>query len=583
MRFFTLFLVITLCFQPVLQAQDLAKDRKSERYFDEGQAYFNNENYLLAAREFDEIGDRKFNRLTTPSLLLAGIAYLKANDIVNAEMRFNELLSSYPASIYRDDAMYHRGLVLLRDVQHRIEGLDVLLDVYENTNDPDLRQYAEDRIKSFLYNEADLYFLRHYYRRVRSNYRLPVLEALCYKLDKSGKREEALRFVKAFKAAGGEGSNKLDKLLGATFKEPARKQSLKIAVLVPMMVPNIPVDPDETMKLKRPTKLGLEFVNGMKLALESRTFPGFDAIDVRLFNTKKSDDITSELIANELPSYEPDLILGPIFNGPSKLIVEYANRVGVPHFVPFSPKFSLVDNTEQSFLATSGIQTQMQYLAKFVTDTIHARSVTVVTDGSSVAKYLSSAFKTALKQGKQPITIRDAFLPDVYKVDDFHARLKSSPTDVVYMPMVKPDVANYFLTKMFTDSIGTQIIGLQDWPKFSRLETELMSNFKVMWPAAQQEGNDSTKFERFYKDYLRVYDAFPSQAAMRGYDLVTFVLDNYGQYAKPITIAEAIRKASRWRGILQDYHYDEHQDNQAMQMLQMIDNRVVNWKEIVKR
>jgi len=129
-KFFCLFVSCWVVFYPIgLSQPNLKEDKKAVELYLEGERLFKATNYIRAQEKFQEIAARKFNLHTTPALYMTGMCVFYQGQYETALDKFQELITTYPQSIYVEEANFHKGLILLqknRAGQRRIISFDEL-------------------------------------------------------------------------------------------------------------------------------------------------------------------------------------------------------------------------------------------------------------------------------------------------------------------------------------------------------------------------------------------------------------------------------------------------------------------------
>lgn len=551
-------------------------DSKGMSLFDEGMALFNNEQYAKAADKFEEAAERKYFRYTTPSFYFAGLSRYYADQPNKALQRFDALLKQYPETSYRDDAQYHRGLILLSRAGDEPGALYLLLNIAEKAADAELRRFAHNRVLKFFYRDASLDFLQDYYPRCRKTYRGYLVEAIAFRYYTTGEQAKARRWAEDYLNNYTEERPRLQQILGKGGQKSTttRPEEIRVAVCVPLDTLNWKGE------LNTRTEIGLSFYTGIRTVLEHDSFPGFKKVALQLFNTQKSEDVTRELTEGALLAFAPHVVFGGVYPESADVLAEYAEEHGVALLVPFMPTLHRFRSAEHVFLASPSPETQVQKIARYLADSLKSRRVSVLSDGSRAAALLTDRFVQVVKDSFPSLEVKTDQVTSMYGIDELHARLMAYKPHAVYAPFLKTRTANYFLTKMYADSLPVDIIGHEAWADMENLDDALLSKLKVFYPSGLNLHNDTTGLARFDSLYYNQYSRYPSREALLGADLVRAALTAFGRSPDAPSVGAALRMAEPFRGYTQSFSFAHGTGNQEVCLLRHLGLRTYDLDKV---
>jgi ABC-type branched-subunit amino acid transport system substrate-binding protein len=550
---------IALMLTPLLGLSQPREDRKAEKSFQDGMSAYTRLEYATALNFFTEVGARPFNRVTTPALYMMGLCSYRMGDYVQALSKFQHVISSYPSSIYVPDCQYHKGLIMLKSPESQEGGLFLLLNLAEQASNPQLRTDAENAAQKFFFEGASLEFLRNYLTKVRTRYKLAVLEALCYRLHQQGRRPEVLRRMREWTEAGNELSPNLRKLRDRPSTTNPRKEELRIAVMLPFYTDSV------AYGISPRAKPALAYIAGMQMAFRDSLYPGLNAIEFQVYDTRGDTARTRQLLGGEVAQFEPDVIIGDYTNGSSALIAKHCAQHNLLHIVPISPISSLANGNPNTFLFSPSFEFQAGAMGQYAADKIRFRKMMIVSDGSEHSRAMADTFRVAMQRAG--VEVHTESVRNVYGVDELHNKLKRNRFDGLYMPIFNEQVINYTMTKMFQDSLPLKIIGAYEWQFFEGVDIDLLHHFEVYYPAPFSRQSDTTGYRAFDNLYRTFYRNRTLREASMGYDAIRTLIWAYGTFREPISLSAALHRMRPRKGISQNFYFGEGNINQSVQVM----------------
>jgi len=571
MRF--LILAILLLFQVSLFSQRELSEEKPPRedlaaaeLIFEGKRYLQAREYPWAALKFKQALLRPEHQATSAALYLLGISYFFMEDRFEAHMQFDSLIHNFPGSRYVADAKYHKALMFLEEDQYfmKIRAMNLLHWVADSAQEKTLRDDAKYKARSFAFS-SDVYFLERYLEAYESVNKLLFLEALCYRHIRSGDRELAQEIYQNWKNNGGEASAYLARQFDR--RRLARKKDrnqFKIAIFLPLHLmeeDSIPV----ATEIPGKSKLGLEFYEGFKLAIDGREDLSREYI-FKVFDTRKDSQQVEDLLY-ELDEFYPDLVLGSIFNTQSNIVSRWSEQTGTPQIIPLSPSASLIEDKQFTFLATPDISIHGKVMAEYAWDSLRLEKVAVWTNQTPNTDIMAQAFRERF-QRLGGIVYEISIDPDYEKakdeIPDLVRSLKFQIPDGVYIPIVNDEEsAGLILSKIRALEIPIKVMGGPHWWKrYATVDESLKQATGLTFTSSFFTQKEDPKYQFFYETYLKKYFFPPSEYNVQGYDMGQYllhVLDNY--YPPSMSLENYIRNHPPYRGLHAQYDFREGQSN----------------------
>jgi ABC-type branched-subunit amino acid transport system substrate-binding protein len=558
------------------------EDKKATALFESGKAHFEKKMYKRAAGEFNDAAARRFHRLTTPALYMAGLSYFYDQDYEKALHKFQSLLNTYPASIYAEEARYHKGLIMLKKSESYRGGLYVLLNLYEETGDPRLKEDVLNAVRHFFYEVATDEQLNEYWQIVRPAFRSELAEAVAFRLLSRGQTEELAKWLAQYKLEVGALSARLKKIEAAAFSPVEDEaEALRIAVVLPFRT--------DKKQSDRAIFVALEVMQGVMIAaehLQAATRPAKSVkISIEFFDSKREPSVAAAKVQKEIKAFDPHYLVGDLFNGGTKAVAEALTKWKTPpmQIVPTSPAPDLTAAAPFVYLATPSLYTQADALAKYGVEKAMNKRWMLVGDGSKNAQILVARISAALKKMNAQV---DSFsfktIPTTPELTVFINKITDFEAEAVYFAFADEDILAPVVKEIVLSGHDVQIFGTPDWSQMQSLDPAVLAKHKTVYPDNLFPANDTVAFQRFKKTYEIYNHNTPSPYACLGYDILRYIYFIHENGGTPKPADERLKDLQPWKGLVQNYYFAAAQDNQAVQLIAVKRDgpeKILLWKE----
>ena len=217
-----------------------------------------------------------------------------------------------------------------------------------------------------------------------------------------------------------------------------KKEKYTIAVLFPFMFDSLQ-NPSRSMN----NRLVMDMYQGMLVAQEKLKEKGVD-LTLKPYDTKKDKKVTADILRNA-SLRDADLIIGPLFSGPSELVRDFAKENQINVINPVSSNGEIIQDNEYSFLLKPSYETIARALAAHAIDRFEDKRVLIYFSENKRDSIVAYQYhREMLKAGFE--------VEDFRQVDNLASkRILDSLTD---------DHRHYFTTRSELDSVR-QIPGRQ--------------------------------------------------------------------------------------------------------------------------
>jgi ABC-type branched-subunit amino acid transport system substrate-binding protein len=365
------------------------------------------------------------------------------------------------------------------------------------------------------------------------------------------------------------------------------KDKYKVAVCFPFMVEEVNQD-----RRLNSNQWVLDLFQGIQLAHGDLTSDNVD-IELYAYDTKRDSlKMAEKLLSDELQGM--DLIIGPLYPGPSKIASDFAFEQKINILNPLSSNGEIIFNNPYSFLFHPSDQTQAKVAGNFMAERLDTEKKALIIyssrSGDSIAanQYRSVLVEKGIEViMMEPIPTVDSEQVAKFVSDNLYQIFTPEPDDPVLLVVEKDDeeednrkevfiprsdlghvfvastnelvVANVIGT---LDNIGAQIsiMGSGRWLQSRYIEFQQLERLQVYMAAPDYIDYSSDKYKNFQKRYRREFAMVPDNYSFIGYDLMMFfgkMLNQAGTYFQ-----NELRQNTFYPGyIFQGFNYQTGNDN----------------------
>ncbi|MEO8762107.1 MAG: LysM peptidoglycan-binding domain-containing protein [Bacteroidia bacterium] len=250
------------------------------------------------------------------------------------------------------------------------------------------------------------------------------------------------------------------------------------------------------------SQLALDIYEGLQQAADSLKTSDF-SIDFKLYDSGEIDSLSIFKMTQTADFKNLDLIIGPLYNSPFKIISTEAKKQQIPCVSPLTQQNKvLYDNVFTSKLIPSN-NTLLQGLADFCLDSLSKQNIVLINNGSL----------------KDLQTIKDL---KIY----FNQKAKDTLTEVRGVvgakAAYKADKINYYVVltenESFISEVLTQlnifadkkenirVIGLRKWTSYDNLDLEYFNRFSFMYAAPYFVDHEKPFTQKLNTAYTQKYN-----------------------------------------------------------------------------
>ena len=365
-----------------------------------------------------------------------------------------------------------------------------------------------------------------------------------------------------------------------TVKKPAPEDTLPekkvfdIALILPLYLNEITaeVDSGETDPGIKQSLLGVEFYNGVRLALDSLEKLGLQA-NMRVYDDRNDVSHIRSIVFDE-GMKNVDLVIGPVYNNNLRAISGYALRDSFYLVSPLSPAADITTQNPYFIMVNPAIEVHAKKIFDHIVNRHKNDNIILFTRLGNVEDEYANIFRELLKQyhletnkftfqfteiNYQPegtegaVTISDRELRDHF--DENANNIVIIPSfDKAFMHSISRRLyglneraTSYGTTERLKENEQTKITiyGLPSWGNEEGLRIDYLSALNVHFTSAYWMPPDFYSEENnFYKAYVEKFNTEPSEYAVKGFDLMMYfgtLLNKHGQNFPQMMLQEKFK------------------------------------------
>lgn len=326
-----------------------------------------------------------------------------------------------------------------------------------------------------------------------------------------------------------------------------KKPVYQVAVMLPFMKDELKSNAKHLSN-----EFVIELYEGILMAVNDLRSRGVE-IKLNLYDTKKSGKTTTQLLELEEIKHM-DLIIGPLYPEPVKIVSEFAYKYQINMINPLSTNSEIVGSNPYAFLFMPTYEVQAKHMADYMSKIIKNKNTMIFYGTSDRDSVLAYAYKNEIEnrgftvshieaiptdRGKKILDI----LTNSIKVEFDESELDSMPdlrnaqsnlriTERDYM-VIRPDsIGHLFLASSDPALVANTITGLETrrdtiilvgperWLDHRLVSLSGLSRLKTHLIAPTWIDKSNPKYEGLKALYKETFKAFPSKNVYTGYEVM---------------------------------------------------------------
>lgn len=367
------------------------------------------------------------------------------------------------------------------------------------------------------------------------------------------------------------------------------KKEYKVAVLLPFLFDGL----ESATRTARNTFI-MDLYAGMSEAINQLNESSESKIRLVPYDTRRNAETVNKILElEELRSM--DLLVGPLFPEPVRLVSDFSFENKINMINPLSLNSDLIRYNPYSFLFRPTVETQALIAAEMVIDSLDNKNVMIFYEDNtrdSLSAYTYSqriqeaGFNVLLNKAVVDTTIQSAFemLTEKFElvyseeekdsllvkdedaiikerksieekdvIEYYEEFFKISPDSIghIYMASSKPLYASNIISAIEVRADSTVIVGRGEWKNFATITFEELERLGVLMIDPDYINRASAEYKAFGKLFMKKYRAFPSTNNIIGFDMMDFagsMLQRFGNYFQNGTSSAGFERGKLFYG-----------------------------------
>lgn len=541
----------------------------NQQKFLRGKNLFKQEQWVQAMETFRELSTiQNNNSFAEYASFYYAVSALNAGRPAEAKAMLQQIRKKYAGWDQQDEVSYWLARVYLEENNYR-QALQTIKEI----SDRKVRAAAEEMASTSLIRETKVNLLKDLLQEYPDAAYLAKL--LAGKISRQPPADQDQAYLAELVR-----KYKLDPEL---LKQPEvgpsqRKIQYEVAALLPFLTDDLNPEPGLHERY-----FALDLYEGMKIA-QKELLDSFNIkVNLHAFDTKRDSLKTLTLLrAPEMKNL--DLIVGPLYPGPSKVAFDFAYENGINMVNPLSVNPEVIDNNPYSFLFKPSLITQGRKAAEFASKNFNTKAAIIIYGPKERDSIMAFSYKQAIEKAGFQVKrmalipageesrIKKILLPgeegDAMKVG---GRLHKDNVGHVFVASEDELIVANTLTAIMSRADNLPLIGHEGWLRKNFVSFEQLERMGVYFVAPEYIDYSSPAFSNFRKNYIKEVNALPSRFAYVGYDLMMFFGKMMNQYGD--LFQKEMGPETFYQGLLcAGYSYALSNDNQCVPVVQFRDS-----------
>lgn len=384
------------------------------------------------------------------------------------------------------------------------------------------------------------------------------------------------------------------------------KEVYRVGVMLPFMAENL-----STTKGNKGNQFILDIYQGISEAVKELN-KDQEQIQLYAYDTQQDSAETAKILASG-DLMEMDLIIGPLYPNPAKLVREYSaeNRINMVN--PLSTNSVTIGANPYSFLMKSTAETRARVAAKYAIQNFDNKNATIFYGDKEQDSLFAYAYKSLLEAdsfnitwiaaSRSPMASTEILrsLTEVFETDTIKDKNKVNISNTIKVRVGEEDslilsrdtlghimvassdnlLVSNVLSAVDTRRDSIPIIGFDDWLEMNQISFPQLQRMKVVMIGQNYFDFSSPEVAEFKEKYRESYNKLPSQFSYDGYETMRYFgqkLVEYGNYFQYGIYKEGFQPGYLFFG----FDYTNANDNQVVPITTMesLNLKMLNYRNV---
>lgn len=561
---------IILCVLFLLPLQLVFGQRKGDyqQMYLRGKNLYEQERWTDAMEAFREISaGQKNNSFAEYASFYYALSAIKADRLNEAKSMLRQIRSKFAGWDKQEEVSYWLANVYMKEGNYR-----QAIETIQEISDSKVQADAEEMAVNYFHREESVDELR----KLLSEYPdTPYLaRVLAGKISRQPLPEQDKDYLQQL--VDRYQLKEEDFLNQPRLGESERKSVYHVAVMLPFLKNEL--EPEANLHDRY---FVLDMYEGMKIAQKELEEQGIE-LRLHAYDTKR-DSLTTRRLLDSQEMLKMDLIVGPLYPGPSRIATEFAIHQGVNIVNPLSTNPEVIRNNPYSFLFKPSLATQGRKAADFAAKNFEEQTAMVIfgpKERDSIMAYsykeeIEKAGFTVRQMAKIPAgeedMIRTLLVPENEDQMKEGGRLHRKNIGHVFVASEDELIVANALTALMGRGDRLPMIGHESWLRKNFVSYDQLERLGVYFVAPEFIDYSSEGFMSFRQKYIEKVNNMPSRFAYTGYDLIMYfgkMMDEHGTLFQKEMQREPFRKGMLSTG----FSYLGSNDNQSVPVVKFRDS-----------
>ncbi len=501
------------------------------------------------------------------------IASFRQRNYTATTLTIKQLLDKFPDWRKKDDASY-----LLGAASFEANNIDDAIQALRRISDPEFRPEIDLMERYFFSRITDLNRLKTTQRQYPENRNLGLALISLIQQKSTDKNDLELSDRLSNRYGVPTASPPAPTVTEAPSKAPVigsvvaprnkAKGYYNVAVLFPFRAEEF--DPEKRL---RNNQYVYDLYDGMKMAKAKLQSEGV-TVNLFAYDIGNDDDKTLELLNNPTFS-QTDLIFGPLYAEPNRLVRDYTNQNGMVLVNPIATSSELVTNQPSAFLAQPSLNQQAMRSLDFVKSLNSTKKVGIYFGSSRRDSALALAYQTEVQKAG-------------YQVVDFRKASGNAESMAVAMQVSDVNKPGHVFFASSNADDGIRMLDALSRRKVGGPLLVTASSFDLYKTASSTFNRRETYLlypdfidtdrpaaHDFEQKYLNERNTIPSVFACQGYDQLLFFGRQIAKRGTPLKNWATMRTEPDEDYVLSGFDYTRNNENQIVPIVKFAGGKFV--------
>lgn len=267
---------------------------------------------------------------------------------------------------------------------------------------------------------------------------------------------------------------------------------------------------------------GLEFYNGVMMAIDSLKSDSTGNLFVDIYDYKSKGNSLNEIISDSANMLDSSKVIIASFNNRSdiKILADYAKQKQIPLISATYPNDGGISNNPYFFLLNSTLRTHSKAMYQHIQKHHSASNVIFVTREGSFEKMIENQFKEY-----DSANVNEALnLEPLVLVDSFYSQELASLLDSNMQNLILCGTVNEAFTYKILSVLATQkkykttVLGMPTWDGLKNLENQEYKGVEVVYTSPYNYSKNDKLVASITSKYKMKYNAKPSDLVLKGFE-----------------------------------------------------------------